>query len=1711
MSDYLDKEAEESDDEEELDEVERKRLKKIRDESEDEEDDEEQYAEELRDFIADTNVDSEESEGEGVVRRRKRTSGEREELDDQLEDDDYDLLEENLGIKVQRQKKFRRVRVEEESDEEQEAMEESAASVMVDAAAEASDEEATREDLDLTNEQDEERARRSGGSDQEDELDDFIVDEEGNPVRDKRKKVKRNHIPDSALQDAQDIFGVEFDYDDMEQVSGEEGGDEEGVEGEEDEYYSDEEREEGEDGDRSSPARKKRRVGKKGWRRKVPKTTIFDLFEPADLERNHFTDLDNDLRNSDIPERMQIRNFPVTPADAQDGDRELEEESEWIYRNAFSVMPVSKQTIRPEASMKESKLVQPILGASTTSRKIKNALEFMRNMYLEVPFIANYRKEYVEGLTSNDLWRIYDFDEKWCQLKSRKEKLCELMQSMMTYQQDMCVERSDEPLPEDFRAVCVTDVQRTMQAETPEEFNDAYSQFLMYYSHEVPNMHDYRRRKRTEQRRKEREALQAERLQKKHTKTVIVSKTVVNDDTGEMTTVDVAEEVTDDERVMEEKEKEVVEEDEEEEEEPEQLKAPARRHPYNLCRRAGLAGFASLFGLAPDRFAENVRDEYARHEPESSPVEPLEAAKQYVCAQFPQVEDVVKAATLMVAHQLAAEPDVRRAIRTKVYNGATVNVRPTKKGFREIDENHALYRYKYLNGKAVSSLENELFLVLEGGEKDGLITLELNCDVLNKDGVRLSEEVETLYVQDGFAQYVKSWNEVRRNTIRQMFARILIPLMEKELRRRLGDEAREHVVLSAARKLYDSIKVAPYRPPDAKDDDDENWDCTAGIRVLGLSYVANEPDLAAFAVVIDMNAEVLDKLRLPAIMRGRGRQNQVPEKKANAVQHTFANDLQNLRQLIIKHKPHVVAMAAESRAAQQLGSELETVLAELRTSHGFPEVTVEFVDNSLAKIYGNSLRGAEEFPEYPMVLRQAVSLARRIQNPLLEFAQLCTFDDEILCVPWHSMQDQGGRDALLAALQHEFITRVNNVGVDLNECAASPYVAQVLQFVCGLGPRKAAAVLKTLRQKTIRMENRTQLVTQLHMGPRLFMNVAGFIRIDTNSLGDSADNYVELLDSTRVHPETYEWARKMAIDALEYDEVGYDANPGAALEEILESPDRLKDLDLEAFAVELERQGYGNKKITLPDIRVELTNRYADHREEYKSPGEDELFAWFTKETPDTLHPGRLQLGHVVGIAHRKHNARGDDLQQQQQPTRLDSGLWRCQFCLRSDFPELSEVWTHLDLGQCPGRAVGVRLRLENGIPGFIPIKNLSDSEVLNPMDRVYVGMVIQVVMLHAAGGCEEVGGRLVCIDACDVKKPGHYDFTIDFQGSKLDLSCVAYKGLKRVKLFKRTFCRGRSTGMEDVIDPWDFCFFKQGKQNNRIPIFSEKPKTDKTAMEVIKEEALQQNSLDSQPPSLVPEMKMEISTSTENPLQGISVYSGTQSPTAATPEQSLSSPLAPWILSRTSASPRVTGTVLSADVPNVTFTPFVTSPPPIGSTKTLLGDENPQIVDAMGGWIPLGPTMAPIPKTTEIDNFSKVMNDLGNISRVNISAEFADGTIVHAVVPSWLLQAFIWLVGVLGITSPLAFGTFCCCQRFKVKKDEESKEKGHKRVKRESRSFPNPSFEEEIEMAELPSLATIQPLMASFRPARTIECSGGLCASGLASPACLDAEEAEF
>ncbi|KAM5179933.1 transcription elongation factor SPT6 isoform 2-T2 [Mantella aurantiaca] len=1366
MSDFVESEAEESEEEynEEGDVVQRTTKKFVEDDDEEEEEENPEDQDEqgnLRGFINDDEDDEEEEEeeedrsGSGSDEEVRRKANKRS-FDDRLEDDDFDLIEENLGVKVKRQK-FRRVRKMSDDEDEEE-----------DAGKEEHEKEAIAEEIFQDGEEDDrhEATDQPGldgegeeeEDDEESDIDDFIVDDDGQPLKKPKWRKKLPGYTDAALQEAQEIFGVDFDFEDIEKYN------EEDEEMEEYEY-------EDEEADGEMRVRPKKTAKKR-----VSRRSIFEIYEPSELESSHLTDQDNEIRTTDLPERFQLRAIPVKTAE----DDELEEEAEWIYRNAFATPTISQQESWDYLERGQVTASFSRKGPSTI-QKIREALNFMRNQHFEVPFIAFYRKEYVEPeLNINDLWRVWQWDERWTQLRLRKQNLMRLFEKMQAYQYEQIAADPDKPLADEIRPLDIADMERLKDVRSMDELKDVYNHFLLYYGRDIPKMQNA-----------------AKSNQKK-------MKRIPEEGAEEGA--------------------EPVEQEEEEQKGPE-LKQASRRDMYSICQVAGLDGLAKKFGLTPEQFGENLRDSYQRHETEQFPAEPLELAKDYVCSQFISPEAVLEGARYMVALQIAREPLVRQVLRQTFQERGKINIVPTKKGRKAIDEAHFAYSFKYLKNKPVKELRDDQFLKMCIAEEEGLITIEFNIDMKDVEGYgneqTYFEEIKQFYYRDEFSHQVQEWNRQRTLAIERALKQFLYTQMGKELKSKLLLEAKEYVIKACSRKMYNWLKVAAYRPDQQVEEDDDFMEENQGkgIRVLGIAY-ASARDHPVFCSLINGEGEVTDFLRLPYFTKRKNAWREEDRERKT-------QDMESLKKFLISKKPHVVAIASENRDAQMMVEDVKRIVHELEQAQQMSSIGVEMVDNELAVLYMNSKKSESDFRDYPPVLRQAVSIARRVQDPLIEFSQVCSTDDDILCLKLHPLQEQVVKEELLNALYCEFINRVNEVGVDVNRAIAHPYTQSLIQYVCGLGPRKGTHLLKILKQNNTRLENRTQLVTMCHMGPKVFINCAGFIKIDTNSLGDSTDSYIEVLDGSRVHPETYEWARKMAVDALEYDESAEDANPAGALEEILENPERLKDLDLDAFAEELERQGYGDKHITLYDIRAELSCRYKDLRTPYRSPNPEEVFNVLTRETPETFYIGKLITCSVIGIAHRRPQGESYD-----QAIRNDeTGLWQCPFCQQDNFPELSEVWNHFDSGSCPGQAIGVKTRLDNGVSGFIPTKFISDKVVKRPEERVKVGMTVHCRIMKI--NIEKFSVDMTCrsSDLMDknnewkLPKDTYYDF--DTEGAHLKQDEELKKKQQRTTYIKRVIAHPsfhninfkQAEKMMETMDQGDVIIRPSSKGENHLTV----------------------------------------------------------------------------------------------------------------------------------------------------------------------------------------------------------------------------------------------------------------------------------------------------
>ncbi|PIO69013.1 hypothetical protein TELCIR_09184 [Teladorsagia circumcincta] len=556
-------------------------------------------------------------------------------------------------------------------------------------------------------------------------------------------------------------------------------------------------------------------------------------------------------------------------------------------------------------------------------------------------------------------------------------------------------------------------------------------------------------------------------------------------------------------------------------------------------------------------------------------------------------------------HDVEQDP-ARERIRSVYRENVKLYIHPTQKGREHLDETSPVWKMRYVKGKPVSLLEEDEYLYYHQAKVAEHLEIKFvfEKDVDETMPLRnLSDALlaEQPYRVDEYSEVVEEWNSIREKATRMAIDEMVLPFLEKELEEKLLEEAKESVLLKCAKAMYTRLEPAAFQPSeDQLEDEDED--------------VARQAESMNF-----------------------------------------------FKKFVERRRPHVIGLCGENLESIRLRRDIEECLnamvADGEISRAPP---VYIMDNEAAKVYMLSKGAITEHSGYPPTLLQAISLARLLLDPLWEYAHLWNADDDIFCLNFHPLQSEVSKDDLSNALSREIINRVNEVGVDVNRCLEHPHTANVLQFVCGLGPRKATHLLKMLKQHDHLLESRTKLVTLCRMGPKVFMNCAGFIKIDTTRVAEKTDAYVEVLDGSRVHPETYEWARKMAVDALEVDD---SADPTTALEEILQAPDRLKDLDLDAFAEELKRQAecnFTHRQIVHPQFH-NVSYREAQRMLGQKDTG-DIIIRPSAKSTNRLTISWKVTDGVVANIDVEEHD--------KEDPTELGRRLT----ILGEDFDDLDEA-----------------------------------------------------------------------------------------------------------------------------------------------------------------------------------------------------------------------------------------------------------------------------------------------------------------------------------------------------------------------------------------------------------------------------------------------------
>lgn len=525
-----------------------------------------------------------------------------------------------------------------------------------------------------------------------------------------------------------------------------------------------------------------------------------------------------------------------------------------------------------------------------------------------------------------------------------------------------------------------------------------------------------------------------------------------------------------------------------------------------------------------------------------------------------QVEDALAGALDIVAEVISDDPDVRALARELTSHRGMLSVEQAKDADPEIAREYEIY---FAFAEKISRLRPHQVLAINRGERQGALKVRVEMDAqavveaigrlwTRRHGLSLSAKSD---LQGGPDPVARVLLPLLLRAVEDGYRRLLGPAVERELRSALTEEAEEHAIGVFAQNLRKLLLQPPVRSPASVIGIDPGY--RTGCKVA----------------VVDPTGAVLA----------------VETIYPHPPQSRWSEARSALADLVDRHQAAIIAIGNGTASR-----ETERLVAELIQTR--PHVRYIVVNEAGASVYSASPLAKKELPGLDVSMRGAVSIARRLLDPL---AELVKIDPQSIGVGLY--QHDVNPKRLGQALADVVESCVNYVGVELNTASAA-----LLRHVAGISERVAQAIVAH-RSALGRFTSRAQLLDVPGLGPKTFEQCAGFLRIQ---------EAVEPLDRTAVHPESYETAR--AVLRM----IGARPEDLASSQGVQAVAERLKGLDPEAVAAQL---GVGAP--TLRDICEALAKPGRDPREELPQP----LFRADVFELDD-LEPGMTLEGTVTNV-----------------------------------------------------------------------------------------------------------------------------------------------------------------------------------------------------------------------------------------------------------------------------------------------------------------------------------------------------------------------------------------------------------------------------------------------------------------------------------------------
>jgi uncharacterized protein len=484
-------------------------------------------------------------------------------------------------------------------------------------------------------------------------------------------------------------------------------------------------------------------------------------------------------------------------------------------------------------------------------------------------------------------------------------------------------------------------------------------------------------------------------------------------------------------------------------------------------------------------------------------------AEAFVTDQVVSVDKAIEGAIDILAEAISEDARLRSWLTGEIKQNSLLTSHLKKEA---VDEKQVFQMY-YDFSEKVSELPNYRVLALNRGEKLGILTVKF-------------EHNEDKILRYFAARFAAQNNQAMQQAIKEAVKKKLIPAMERTVRNELSEKAELAAIEVFGENLKNLLLVAPLK----------------GRVVMGFDPAYRT---GAKLAIVDETG----KLLMTTVI--------YPVKPANAGQ--IAQAKKDLAKIIREYGVNMIAIGNGTASRES-----ESFVAEVLKENNFSDVYYVIVSESGASVYSASELAREEFPELTVEKRSAISIARRLQDPLAELVKI-----EPKAIGVGQYQHDVSEKKLTENLDFVVETVVNQVGVNVN--TASP---SLLSHVAGLNKTLAQNVVK-YREENGALKTRAELKKVPRLGAKAFEQAAGFLRIPEGK---------NFLDNTGVHPESYAVAKQLLV------EIGADKTD----EDLLTA---LSAVNVSEMAPKL-----GVGKETLQDIISDLQKPGRDLRDSFDAP-----------------------------------------------------------------------------------------------------------------------------------------------------------------------------------------------------------------------------------------------------------------------------------------------------------------------------------------------------------------------------------------------------------------------------------------------------------------------------------------------------------------------------